>query len=437
LELVQSSRTAAPINVALQLPASENNARLTDKFPSTMSVWQILRRFESGTAGGQTPLNFTQRGIAKGQDGTSGPGRLYYETPVVNVMGRELASFVELQKSLTQLGVTSGSALLRMSFKATDQPLEDAMVEISRYFETESNNPATSEATQRRADSTPSAVVPEANSTEEPVASASAQSSAPATSSNLNTVQQDTATALTTIPQTSSPEPTETGQRSLKVFLAPTTSTPAAAAQPYNENDYVPTIEHAKLHQARLNNASRNQRLLSNAELAKQEEERQVKLKAVAKVKVRIRFPDQTTVETTFGKDDCGHDVYEFVKNLLANREEAFSLMYVGSKAGHVSLKDGPQRLIANDGWKGNMLISFIWNENVSDRVKKQPVLRDDISRQAVPMMVEVPKVEKELEERSEKISGGILGGQKGKDGDRQKSVEAKLKGFLGLGKKK
>jgi len=326
-------------------------------------------------------------------------------------MGRELKSFVELQKTLTQLGVTSGSALLRMSFRATDQPLEDAMVDISRYFEVESNDTSRN-AILLAAQQQPDVADPPAASAPAPApAQEQAQAQAQATAQDIKTSAD-----LTLPPQA--------GQRSLKVFLAPSSSTPAAAAQPYNENDYVPTIEHAKLHQARLNNAGRNQRLLSDAELARQEEERQAKLNAVANVKVRIRFPDQTTVETTFGKDDCGYDVYEFVRSLLASSDE-FSLVYVGSKAAHVSLKDGPQRLIASDGWKGNMLVSFIWAESVSDRVKKQPPLKEDIGRQAIPLAV-AP-----IEDKSEEKP------LKGKDGDRQKSVEAKLKGFLGFGKKK
>lgn len=430
LELVQSSRTAAPINVALQLPASEDNIRLTDKFPSTTSLWQILRAFESGAAGGRTPANFTQRGTARQQNGSSGAGRLYYETPVLNIMSRELASFVDLQKTLVQLGVTSGSALLRLSFKGTDQPLEEAMVEISEYFQNaKSNEPIAS--------GSGNPPLPR-----EPAFTAAAPAGATGEENTIiaNSNNQDTAAeAAQELASSTQEAPPSTGlsqQRALKVFLAPTTSTPAAAAQPYNENDYVPTIEHAKLHQARLSSAGRNQRLLSDAELAKQGTERQARLDAVNKVKVRVRFPDQTTIETSFGREDTGRDVYEFVRNLMTNGGERFSLAYVGSKAGHVSLRDGPQKLIADDGWKGSMLINLIWDESVSAQVKRQRVLREDISKQAVPLTFETPAVEEEPEQKSEKPSGGIFG-QKSKDSDRQKSVEAKLKGLLGLGKKK
>lgn len=68
-------------------------------------------------------------------DGSSaGSGRLVYETPVVQVMGRELSAFTDLQKSLGQLGFNGGSVLLRLSFRPTQTPLEESMAEIEEYF---------------------------------------------------------------------------------------------------------------------------------------------------------------------------------------------------------------------------------------------------------------------------------------------------------------
>jgi len=58
LELVQASRSPTVISVALQLPQS----RLTQKFASNTSLWEILRYFESGDGAN---YNFTQRGVAE------------------------------------------------------------------------------------------------------------------------------------------------------------------------------------------------------------------------------------------------------------------------------------------------------------------------------------------------------------------------------------
>ena len=57
-----------------------------------------------------------------------------YEMPVVTVMPghREQADFVGLQKTLSQLGFDSGSALLRLGFKNSGTPLEEAMAQKCR-----------------------------------------------------------------------------------------------------------------------------------------------------------------------------------------------------------------------------------------------------------------------------------------------------------------
>ena len=430
LELVQASRSAAPINVALQLPPSEGNSRLTAKFPSTTSVWQILRAFENGIAVDGPSKNFTQRGSAQTREGTADAGRLFYEMPVVNVLGRELASFVDLQKTLAQLGATSGSALLRLDFKNSGQPLEQAMTDISQYFRT------SDEATPGAAEAPDSQVrenLRAANSTPAEGKRAELTSSDPGQIVNeAKSTTAEPTQAPPHPPTTRQPATLEPVDRDVKVFLAPTVSTSPAALQPHDERDYVPTIEQVKQHLARLSSAGRNQRLLSDADLAQREAERRARLAAVQRVKVRIRLPDQTSVETEFGQNDTGNDVYDFIRKLMSNGGEDFSLRYVDSKGANLSLRDGPQKLIAEDGWKGNMLVNFAWGETVPLHVRKQPVLKDETRRQAVPMAVASPAPEK-----SEQTSGGFFGKSKDKDGDKQKSVEAKLKGFLGLGKRK
>ena len=72
-----------------------------DQFPSDTTLWLILRKFESS---GGTNLNFTARGVAEVEKGTSGAGRIFYEKPVLNVAGRELSDLEDLQKTLANLG---------------------------------------------------------------------------------------------------------------------------------------------------------------------------------------------------------------------------------------------------------------------------------------------------------------------------------------------
>jgi tether containing UBX domain for GLUT4 len=144
LELVRISQSPSPVSVALQIPNSEvsdpSKARLTGKFPSTTSLWIVLRKFESDTPS----LNFTARGTPLTTANLGAAGRLFYESPVIQIMGRELSSFTDMQMTLRDLGYNSGSVLLRLSFKLTEKPLEEAMLEISRYFKDVENTQAAS-----------------------------------------------------------------------------------------------------------------------------------------------------------------------------------------------------------------------------------------------------------------------------------------------------
>lgn len=108
---------------------------MTDKFASSTSLWQILRSFESANAGGlNSQKNFTGRGVPSLVSGNSGAGRLYYEEPVLRIMGREYSSLTDLQKSLGQLGFNGGSVLLHLNFRASQVPLEEAQEKIEAYF---------------------------------------------------------------------------------------------------------------------------------------------------------------------------------------------------------------------------------------------------------------------------------------------------------------
>ena len=56
LQLVQASRSPSVVSVALQLPESEGGGRLSDKFPSSTSLWLVLRKYEDGVAGAAQTL---------------------------------------------------------------------------------------------------------------------------------------------------------------------------------------------------------------------------------------------------------------------------------------------------------------------------------------------------------------------------------------------
>lgn len=370
LELVQLSRSASIVSVALQLPESEGHTRLTDKFPSTTTLWLVLRKFEVGVAGdGSTKRNLTARGAPALNDGFSGAGRLYYQTPVIQIMSRELSSFTDLQKSLAQLGFNSGSTLLRLSFRTTETPLEEAMVQIADYFQSVEGGEVTREgpsnanppdAPVQTADDLETLSITETPTTE-PVHVTSSADRAPVPSDPSCT------TLLSPIQQTTTQPVTSTSTtRRIQIFSPPTTAHPTASVQPHNPSDYIPTIEHAKAHQRHLQTKSQNTRLPSEAELAEQSAMEAEKLKAVKDVEIKIRFPDQSSAVSTFTQDDTGATLYSFVReDCLDERWKAdkFLLLYFANR-GWATVPDDPnKRLIHHLGLKGRLLISFKWDD--------------------------------------------------------------------------
>lgn len=450
LELIQSSRSPSVVNIALQLPQTENNARVTEKFPSTASIWQILRSFEAGVAGtGSTnQFNLTQRGIAQTAEGGTGAGRLFYEMPTVQVMNKQLGTFEELQQTLGQLGITSGSTLLRLSFKNSGRPLEEAMKDITEFFR-EAQSVELSAALE--ADAAAAEAVKSAPNKEEDVQPAILQEE-PAPdhvepmSDIVPTTTEQTSldTSIAAAPQSSDisqepPSSTTGPARKVAVFAAPSAAVPQAATMPHNENDYLPTIDHAKLHQSRLTDLSKNRRLPSDVEIAATEKAKVDKLSTVEEIMVRVRMPDQTQIQTTFGRKETSADLWAFVKLGLRHPDQEFALKYLDAKGRHMPLsKDSTKTLIQDMGWTGSTLLYMTWGESVTPRAKKEPSLNDDHQAQAEELRVNLPQTEPEAEQNTGSVLGKMLNRAKAKTSNLSPEEKAeKLKKFMGFGGKK
>jgi len=431
LQLVQGSRSPTVIAVALQIPYLTSSRRVTEKFPSSHSIWQILRAVET-----KEGLNFTQRAEAKISDANSSSGRFFYEMPVVNVVNRELNCFADLQKTLSQLGVTSGNVLMRLSFKTSTQPLEDAMQEITQFFKEETpaeaessiGTPVPSAAKQENIDPSQST----STTADTSILDAPVESTDPPTSTDFNhTNTQD-------VEMESAPEPTTPSKPSITVYKAPT-SIPAAAKVDYNEHDYVPTVEHAAIHQSRLQEYSRNRRLPSDAELAAKEQEKKAKLDAVQNVEVRIRFPDETQIKVDFTRGSSAHDVYEIVRSQMQKPETKFLIRYVDAKGAHVVLPDDNNHdLIVKASWRGRVLANMEWDSSVPPEARKGPVLTSEVLKQAQHLPV---PVEPKDPNQPEESKGNFLGNLFKKDGQQKSNMtgaekEDKMKKFLRFGKK-
>lgn len=377
----------------------------------------ILRKFEAGVAGNGSTRNLTARGVPSGD---AGAGRLYYQTPVIQVMGRELSSFTDLQKSLAQLGFNSGNILLRLSFRVTPEPLEEAMLKIGEYFKSFEDVGA------ENADAAipgHTAVVTDANKQTPPPVSPPITDEAPPAS----TTPAPEPVSQPDLPQPSTPETPSTpsvSSRPVTVFRPPTSTTPQSAQAAYDENDYIPTVEHAQSHQRRLNLSSRPTRLPTDAEIAAKAAAEQERLASITEVEVKVRFPEQSQVVAKFGQQDTGKALYDFVRGCLDESivGENFTLSFfagggpgpLGAKSQKTVIPDSDSASLIRDlGMRGRVLVNFSWDPSASlvARGSGSKLLKPELRNQAQELKVQdVPAAVEEPEETGKPGAAGGLG---------------------------
>lgn len=466
------------MNVALNLPASENNVRIQDKFPSNTSLWLVLRKFEEGVAGASSSrpkLNLTQRGVPSTD---SGAGRLNYEQPCLNIMGRELSSFTDLQKTLAQLGYNSGSVLLRLSFKQDGTPMDEAMAQISNFFNsilpaTASSQQANAASSGAHADvemtsvpdaSADNAAIPqEGQAGPEPsedvvmtpappadefpvqtsaddVLASSSITAPPSTESQSPSLQKDgpSSSGPTTEP-TATSSTTQPQQPKIKVYSAPSGNTPHAALQSYNPSDFSPSIEHAHAHQAVLNRLAQNKRLQSDRELESAASTKKQTLASIKSVTIRVRFPDTMVVEADYTNQDTVADLYAKIKTMMNKPERRFELKYQGNNIKMETLDPASNaRLITDLGFVGKVLVTMLWHDSVDAADRKEPVLNEEFRAQATEMSIPEP-VAAELDEpavQKTKTQDEKKADAKKKNLGSKADVEARMKKMLGFGRK-
>ncbi|KAM3086847.1 hypothetical protein ACMFMG_000971 [Clarireedia jacksonii] len=400
LSLVEASKSPAPVSIALQLPqelaSTVPGGRLTDKFPSNTTLWLILRKFESSSGAN---LNFTARGVAQMQNGSSGAGRMFYEMPVLNVMGRELATFGDLQKTLANLGLNKGNGLIRLTFRPTDQPIEEAMTVIGEYFQEEEKEPEPQPA-QKAVEPVTEAMskVPSPQRTDEDVE----MDLSPPSNLSLNTSTTPIPSSTSTPSNPPSADQPILGPdgEPLTIFSAPSSTVPRAALEPDNDEDYIPTIRHAKLAQSRLAQGTQNTKLLSYEEEQALEAEKAAKLTKIKTVTLRIRFPDQMQVSRTITSESTAASLYTYVRSLIAAEDQPFKLIWHNKGPETIPNEEG-KLLIKHLGIIGPTIVNLHWEEGVSEQVRKAPVLKDvyreKAKEQPVPVVPSVDNGEDEV----------------------------------------
>ncbi|KAI1166895.1 GLUT4 regulating protein TUG-domain-containing protein [Nemania serpens] len=423
LELVVRANTPTVVNVALQLSAPESglfppHGRVSEKLPSDFTIWQVLRQFESGKASAGKNLNITARGVPRMSNGTqAGSGQLYYEIPNIVIENRTLSTFVDFQKTLSQLGYNSGGVLMRLSFQKTDQPLSDAMRVIEEYFKSEEQD----RAPQKTDDA---GIERESANTSE--ASAPTEVVSPPTITQEHLTVQNTSD----VPAQSIQEEILPGHRPFTIFSAPTSSTPVAALRPDADEDYAPDISHAKSHQKLLKSLGENKRLLSDRELEEKAAAEEARVAAVKSIKIKVRFPDNFSAEWTFGPEDTGANLYSEVRGIMAKSSTSFRLVLPGART--VIRDEEVNKLIAGYRLSTNTLVNFTWDDSVPADVRRQPFLKSNVADQA--QQVVVPDVP-EIEIKQDGPSASAPAASKPKN-DGESSGFKKPKWLKGLGKK-
>jgi len=335
---------------------------------------------------------------------------------------------------LAQLGLNGGSALLRLTFRSTPQPLEEAMAVISTYFaDTERVEAASSTAGE---DTTAASLVAAAGMGTSVVPQ---PTPAAATSGSVSTLRDDADIPMLDAAIPPPPEeipPSQETQVSgptstISVFSPPTSATPAAALLPTDEADYTPTIEHASLHQSRLNALSRPQRLPSDKEIAAAQHSRAAARANVQQVVVRLRFPDQSLVQRHFGRSSTMADLHSTLGQVMREPGADFVVLKgLGEQGALRELAESSRdRLIDDLGWLGRVLVTVAWKKDTPEAIRKGPVLKAEYMAAAV----EVPTVQVPKDEVAENqtTSTNVDTKSKGTAGD-GKDKESKMRKFLG-----
>ena len=321
-------------------------------------------------------------------------------------MGRELVSFTDLQKTLGQLGFNDGTALLRLSFRASETPLEEAMEHIGQYF---TSMEVGDQAIETNISSTVDQLSPKASTYEQPIPEAQVAIKPDTQPAPQGTpiVEQAIISENSTANLAPSAETTTQGpdQRTISIFAPPSSSAPYAARQAFNEEDYEPTLDHARLHQARLTQSGRNKRLPTDAEIAAQQEAQRQKTANVKEVDIKIRFPDQTQVVSQFSNADTGSSLHSFVKGLLETENEPFILNFSAARGPKTVPNDAEIKLISGLAMTGRVLVNFLWDEGASVEARGGAILKDKFQSQA--QEIQIPKIRDPLVQQDQNSQQG------------------------------
>ncbi|CAK7263606.1 hypothetical protein SEPCBS57363_000648 [Sporothrix epigloea] len=457
LELVLKSKTPTAVTVALRLPPSEAGLnipgnRVTAKVRNDTSLWKLLRYFEEADDAKQKGLNLTARGVPRtSHTGTataadsavgSGSGQIYWEIPVLKFAGRELSSFSDFQKTLSQVGIDTGSHQILLDFRVSELTLQEAMEAMRTQLDA-----TDADATSKTSGTLPrtEAAVPTPESTS--TTRTSELAAAPSQPASPLAEYRNTAPTNTT----ASPAVTTCTSESVsdlhpvQVWSPPKASAgmPAATLLRWNnesESVFAPSIAQMKAHQRQLEEAGRNKRLKSDKEIEEEKSEREARAAAISRVGVRIRFPDGYTVMWSFANGATGSTLYTAVRNVLAPgvQDQAFRLVPPMSRDSIQDSADSDRHdLVRNYGMRGGMVVNFLRGADVPAPGAGQAYVKPEVAALAHDIVIPQAAAEDE-DEDGEAKQRAAAAAQAAQDAKRANKTEAmnKMSKFLRLAKK-
>ncbi|ODV88185.1 hypothetical protein CANARDRAFT_5484 [[Candida] arabinofermentans NRRL YB-2248] len=356
----KSSATSgtAKVTIKLQIIAPEGDVsfhmppptQLVNHFTSGDSITKMLEGFESSTG-----LKFFDRVYS-----TKVPGKktIYHYHPIVQSFSTILESPDQFKQPLSKLGLTGGSHSLRLRFKRTET-IEETPVVIE-----------TQEIDQTMTDATPD---------EEKVKKAEKPAKV-ATKEEVNDNENEKGTEATKEKQNQSIAVKHEEIEVYKPVL--TRSLPSDTS---DESTYDLSIDQARLYQSMLSKqANTNGQIMSK----RQREQLQQKKKtlAVTECLIRIKFPDQNTVQFNMSPTKKLSDLYELLvqkilvlsssqQEAISNDEKPIFELHIPYPAQAVltSISDFDRELVAHCGFGHRTLLVY-----KDDSGKRSQYIKDE-----------------------------------------------------------
>lgn len=366
----------AEITIRLQvedLPPSFSE-KLKQTFKTSDTLWSVLLHFETVSG-----INFTQRSVTHKTSESS--GYVAYEKPVLQSFSVQVNTMEEYKKTLKELGLNSKTETLRVRFEKTSWPFQDVLAKNELTFG-------------------PSPVIKRVNDYNELFADSSADLSEPIKSpKNLNernenieketeidethsesdrmSVSEPDATMNSQFEQLAVPESqpeVKEEARKIKVYLP--SDTPRTI-QDEDDSVYDVSLTDVQRLREQIQSVSKTGPMLTK-NLRSQMEKQKYEQQQSSILQVRIKFPDQTTIDVEHKASDNIDQVYDTVRSVLRNPDLPF-VLFVNppkqifkdrSKLLGLDLKFGPRTLLFME-WDRDFDLKFPSNNILNPEIMK------------------------------------------------------------------